>query len=209
MIPIVTRVFGTILKGWKRAGEVENRSGLNIEKCPGDYRAKLLPGVKWNNCHWFARNNHQSLGKGIFVFDSHQQDLTQVQWSERRLKVGIRSGEGRARALPVIDPLSLRVVVSTISLMLASLLLLFLTRIVKHILIECTDLAHIRKTFYSANNVGLMNLAGFGPKTGSRHVCLIKSLVRGQENLEIREHVETIHTAILWKPNNERKKRRG
>ena len=23
----------------------------------------------------------------------------------------------------------------------------------KHILIECTDLAHIRKTFYSANNV--------------------------------------------------------
>ena len=24
---------------------------------------------------------------------------------------------------------------------------------VKHILIECTDLAHIRKTFYSANNM--------------------------------------------------------
>ena len=25
--------------------------------------------------------------------------------------------------------------------------------IVKHILIECTDLVHIRKTFYSANNM--------------------------------------------------------
>ena len=25
--------------------------------------------------------------------------------------------------------------------------------IVKHILIECTNLAHIRKTFYSANNM--------------------------------------------------------